>query len=122
MIRATLLCSAAILSTISYHISNYRSYFSLSNDIKYVVITSIFMKLLILNLFFHFYVLNMDISLNIYTLVTKFYTGVLNIPLEGSLSQIFYLGLSFYLMIKNSNFWSFFKTLLSRLHKIKTRT
>ena len=53
------------------------------------MITSIFMKLLILNLFFHFYFLNMDISLNIYTLVITFYTGVLNIPLEGSVSQIF---------------------------------
>ena len=47
------------------------------------------MKLLILNLFFDFYFLNMDISLNIYTLVIKFYTGALNIPLEGTVSQIF---------------------------------
>ena len=101
MIRATLLCSAAILSTISYYTSNYRSYFSLSNDINYVVVTSILIKLLILNLFSHFYFLNMDISLNIQTLAIKFYTGVLNIPLEGSVSQIFYLGLSFYFMIKN---------------------
>ena len=60
-----------------------------------------FMKLLILNLFFHFYFLNMDISLNIYTLVIKFYTGVRNIPIEGSVSQIFYLGPGFYFMIKN---------------------
>ena len=43
----------------------------------------------------------MDISLNIYTLVITFYTGVLNIPLEGTVSQIFDLGPGFYFMIKN---------------------
>ena len=59
------------------------------------------MKLLILNLFFHFYILNIDISLNIYTLMIKSYTGVLNIPLEGTVSQIFYLGLGFDFMTKN---------------------
>ena len=59
------------------------------------------MNLLILNLFFHFYFLNMDISLNIYTLVIQFYTCVLNIPLEGSVSQIFDLGPGFYFMTKN---------------------
>ena len=58
------------------------------------------MKLLILNLFFHFF-FNMDISLNIYTLVITFYTGALNIPLEGTVSQIFYLGPGFHFMIKS---------------------
>ena len=101
MIRATSLYSAAILSTISYYTSNYRSYFSLSNEINYVVIISIFMKLLILYLFFHFYFFNMNISLNIYTLLIIFYTGVRNITLEGSVSQISYLGHGFYSMIKN---------------------
>ena len=87
------------------------------------MVTSIFIKLLILNLFLRFYFLNMDISLNIYTLVITVYTGVLNIPLERSVSQIFYLGPGFYVMIKKTgNFWSFFKTLFSRFHKIKTRT
>ena len=62
------------------------------------------MYLLILNLFFHFYSLNMDISLNIYTLVIKFYTCVLDIPLEGSVSQIVYLGPGFYFMTKKGNF------------------
>ena len=81
------------------------------------------MNLLILNLFFHFYFLNMDISLNIYTLVINFYTGVLNIPLEGSLSQIFYLGPGFYFMTKKTgDFLPFFRTLLSRFRIIKTRT
>ena len=46
------------------------------------------MKLLILKIFFDFYFFNMDISLNIYTLVIKFYTGALNIPLRGTVSQI----------------------------------
>ena len=68
------------------------------------------MKLLILNLFFDFYFLNMDISLNIYTLVITLYTGALNIPLERTVSQISYLGPGFHFMIKNGNFWSFFKT------------
>ena len=31
----------------------------------------------------------MDISLNIYALVIQFYTGVFNIPIEGSVSRIF---------------------------------
>ena len=47
------------------------------------------MNLLILNLFFHFYFFNMDISLNIYTLVIQIYTGALNIPPEGTVSHIF---------------------------------
>ena len=58
------------------------------------------MNLLILNLFFHFCFLNIDILLNIYTLVIRFYTDILNFPLEGTLSQIFYLGPGFYFMTK----------------------
>ena len=58
------------------------------------------MNLLILNLFFHFYFLNMDILLNIYTLVIQFYTEILNIPLERTVSQIFDLGPGFYFMTK----------------------
>ena len=97
--RTTLLSSAAFLCTVAYYTSNYRYIFSLSNEINYVVITSIIMKLLILNRFFHLYFLNMDISLNTYTLVIKFYTGVLNIPLRDRCLS--YLGPSFYFMIKN---------------------
>ena len=59
------------------------------------------MNLLILNLFFRFNCLKMDISLNMYTLVITFCTGILNIPLEESLSRIFKLGPGFYFMIKN---------------------
>ena len=52
----------------------------------------------------------MDISLNIYTLLIKLYTGVLNIPLEGSVSQIFYLGPSFFFNEKKRvNFGHFLK-------------
>ena len=39
--------------------------------------------------------------MNIYNLVIQFYTGALNIPLDGSVSQIFYSGPGFYFMTKN---------------------
>ena len=44
-----------------------------------------------------------------------------NIHLEGTVSQIFNLGPSFYFMSKKGNFLSFFATKSSRFHKIKTR-
>ena len=65
------------------------------------------MKLIILNLFFDFNFLNTDISLNIYTLVIQFCTDVLNIPIEGTVSQICYLGLGFYFMKKRVTFGHF---------------
>ena len=78
------------------------------------------MKLLILNLFFHFYFLSMDISVNIYILVIKFYAGVLNTPLEGSVSQTFYLGPGFYLIIKKrATFSHFLKLIFKILSKLK---
>ena len=52
----------------------------------------------------------------------RFSVCALEILLEGSVSQIFDLGLSFHFMSKTGNFWSFFKTCFSRLHKIKSRT
>ena len=61
----------------------------------------IFRKLLILNQFFDFYFLNMDIALGICLPSMKFCTVSHRILLEGSVSQIFYLGLSFYFMPKN---------------------
>ena len=39
----------------------------------------------------------MEISLIIHTLVIQFYTGVLNIPLEGSVSRFFIKALVFIL-------------------------
>ena len=117
MIRAILLSSAAILSC---YISNCRQYFTLSDEINLAGSTSDFMKLLILSLFFHVYFLNMDISLNIYTLVITFYTGVLNIPLEGTMSQISYLGPSFYFMIKKRvTFGHFLKLYFQHFIKLK---
>ena len=47
---------------------------------------------------FHFHFLNKDFSLNIEVNVLKSFTDVKNILIEGSLSQIFYLGLSFCFM------------------------
>ena len=49
--------------------------------------------------FFHFYFLNCDISLILEITVITFYTDVKNIHMEGTVSQMFYLGLSFYLFM-----------------------
>ena len=53
-------------------------------------------KKVIKNLFFHFDFLNSDISLVIEITIIKLYTDVKNIHMEGTVSRIFYLGLSFY--------------------------
>ena len=45
--------------------------------------------------------MNIDISLNIYTTVMKFWGGALNIALEGSVSQNIDLGFRFYFIKKN---------------------
>ena len=58
-------------------------------------------KIYIQNLFVHFYFLNSDISLNNKLPVIKVYTGIKNIHIEGTVSQIFYLGLTFDLILKN---------------------
>ena len=57
----------------------------------------------------------MDISLNIYTLVIIFYTGVLNIPLEGPMSQIFDLGPGFYFMTKNGQLLAIFLNFIFKM-------
>ena len=59
----------------------------------------------------------MDILLNIDLRVLNFCIDNDNIHLEGSLSQIFDLGLSFYFMSKNFSF-----NFYLRFHKIKTET
>ena len=65
------------------------------------MIDLIFPKLLILNQFFDFYFLNMDISLgNCFPTMTFCIVGH-KMLMEGSMSQNLYLGLSFYFMIKN---------------------
>ena len=53
------------------------------------------------NHFFHFYFLNKGFSLNIEVNVLKSSADVKNILMEGSVSQIFYLGLSFCFTSKN---------------------
>ena len=50
---------------------------------------------------FHFYFFNKGISLNIKVKILKLSTDVMNIHMEGSVSQIFYLGLSFCFIKKN---------------------
>ena len=47
------------------------------------------------NIFFHFYFSAKDLSLNNVYGISIFFRDVKNIPLEGTVSQIFYLGLSF---------------------------
>ena len=56
--------------------------------------------------FYHFYFLNIDISVTIQVFGLTFMVCVLKVTLEGSMSQYFDLGLSFYFMSKNC--WSFF--------------
>ena len=90
-----------MIHTISYHIPNDSSYFFLSNHVNDVTIDLIFRKLLIVNHFFDFYFLNMNISLDICFPKMKFCIVGRNILLEGRASQLLYLGLSFYFMLKN---------------------
>ena len=65
-----------------------RSYFSLSFDIQVILKGRKLRKLKIYNDFFHFYFLNMDISLTIYFIDLRFSVYNLKVLLEGSLSQI----------------------------------
>ena len=60
------------------------------------------------NIFLHFYFFNIDISFTIRVMDLKLSVcGHNNLP-EGSLSQIFLLGLSFDFMIKIVNFFVIF--------------
>ena len=51
--------------------------------------------------FVHFYFLNSDISVTIHVMRQTFSECDLKVLLEGSVSQIFFLGLSFYFIPKN---------------------
>ena len=64
----------------------------------------------------------MDISVTVQDFKMKLSVHVLKIPLEGTVSQIFDLGLSFHFMSKNGLFFVIFLAFFSRLYKIKTRT
>ena len=100
-IRATFHCCLGIITTISYPISNESLYLCLYNHVNDEMNNLIFRKLLILNQFFDLYFLNMDISLDNCLPSMKFCTVSHKILLEGSVSQIFDLCLSFYFMPKN---------------------
>ena len=89
VICTTLHYSVVMCCRASYYIPNESLYFCLSNHINEIMIKLIFQKLWILNQFFNFYFLNMDISLNNYTPVIKFWGGALNIAFEGTVSQNF---------------------------------
>ena len=64
----------------------------------------------------------MDILHNFDGTNLKPYMWLDNVCLEGNVSQFFYLGPSFYFMMKTGNFWLIFETYFSRFHKMKTRT
>ena len=64
------------------------------------MINLILWKLWILNQFFDFYLLNMDISLRICFPGMQFCIVGQKVVLEGTVSQIFDLGLSFYFYVK----------------------
>ena len=71
-----------MLVTMMCHISNERVFFSLSYDVNDIFISHAKVEEVIQNLFFHFYFLNMDISLNIWATKTKFEGHVKNIQKE----------------------------------------
>ena len=93
--------SETVLVKITCDIPNKRRYFSLSSDRNVIVIK---FELIIFKFktdFFHFYFLNMDISVNIQVTEMKFLTKVNSIQMEGTVSHIYYIGLSFVFIVKN---------------------
>ena len=107
-ICASLHCSLTLFCTLPYDIPNDSLYFCLPDHINYVMIYLIFRELLIFNHFFDFYFLNMDISLNISFSEMKFCTLGHKISLEGSISQNFDKGLSFYFISKKRETFGYF--------------
>ena len=63
----------------------------------------------------------MNITVTIYVFDLEFSLYALKVPLEGRVSQIFYLAFSFYFMSKNGKLLVIFNLFFSKLHKIKTR-
>ena len=90
-----------ILVVMVYYTYLDRLDFSLSNDICLILMNWKIKNLLIKNRFFHFYFLNSDISGNIKVINMKFSVRFLKVRPEGSVSQIFDLGLGFNFMSKN---------------------
>ena len=64
----------------------------------------------------------MDISFNIKVTDIYFLTWIKNIHMKGTVSHIFYLGLSLDLLEKTGNFWPFSESSFSRFNKRKTKT
>ena len=93
--------SETVLVKITCDIPNKREYFSLSFDSSVIVIK---FELIILKFktdFFHFYFLNMNISFDIQVTEMNFLTEVNSIHMEGTMSHIFDIGLSFVFIVKN---------------------
>ena len=61
-----------------------------------------------LNLFFNFYFLIQDFSLNVTLIFSKLDMHIHNIHLEGTVSQIFYIGPCFIFMTKNGKNFNYF--------------
>ena len=75
------------------------------------------------NRVFHLYFLNMDISVTIYLFKLRFSPCIHKIRPEGNVSQIFYLGPSFYLMAKKRvTFGHFILYKFLQFKKTKNRT
>ena len=93
--------SRTTLATASFDISNKRAHLSVCLGANGSLMTFYPKKQKIKDLFVHFYFLNMDILLNNELPVMKFCTHVKNIHVKGTVSQIFYLELSFNFIRKN---------------------
>ena len=74
---------------------------ALSWEISEIIFTFKVCKIYFLNHFLNFYFLEVNISLIASYSKPKLSPRVHNIDMEGRVSQIFHLGLSFYFMTKN---------------------
>ena len=98
MICSIGLFSLAIDCILTCYISNERSYFSLSNHILDIIM---FFRKYEFKTIFITYFFNIDILVTVHVFDLKFCFHILKVPLEGSVSQILYLGLGSYFMSKN---------------------
>ena len=90
-----------MIAVIAHYTHSGRLYFSLSNDVCVFLIGQQLKKLRFFIDFVHFYFLKSDISVTIHVMRLTFSECDLKVPLEGSVFQIIYLGLSFYFIPKN---------------------
>ena len=87
--------SRTTIATASFDISNERAHYSVCLGANGSLMTFYPKKQKIKDIFVHFYILNINILLNNELTVMKLCTDVKTIHMEGTMSQIFYLGLSF---------------------------